>query len=128
MRSLTRVLAFVCLFALLSMAGCQKLEVEKTYKMSPGQIQIMEIDPPKRDQDVSVAITATGPLDVYIAKDTDAREANEKIAAPKNPLGAKQGIEKDTVTAKVPAKTGYGIVLLNAKKKDTDVTLKLTAK
>jgi hypothetical protein len=129
MRSLIRVLPFLGLCLFLGVSGCQKLNVEKSYKMNPGEVQILVVDAPSRDQDVAVAITSSGSVDVYIAKEADANEANDKIVPPKNPIASKQKVEgKDTLSAKVPAKTAYGVVLLNAQKKNTDVTVKLTGK
>jgi hypothetical protein len=129
MRSLTRVLAFICLFALLSMAGCQKVKMEKDFKISPGDAKApFIVSAPNREQDVTVTVTSTSPVDVYIASEKDITEGTEKIAPPKNSYASKKGIEKDTVTAKVPAKMEYGVLFLNPKKKDTDVTAKLNAK
>lgn len=127
MRSMIRLPLFLCLAALLGMVGCQKVAVDKQYTLNPGEVKTMIVDGPTRDQDVTVTITATSPIDVYIASEKDVNEANDKISAPKQSLGSKKGIEKDTVTAKVPAKTAYGVVLLatGKTKQGTNVTVNL---
>lgn len=125
MRLLTRVVAFAVLAMLISVVGCQKVNVEKKYTLSPGDVKTLIVDGPAREQAVTVDFTSTGPVDVYVAVEKDVNDANDKVAAPKTSLGSEKGKEKGTVKATIPAKAAYGVVLVNAKKKDTEVTLTL---
>ncbi len=85
MRRLIRVTPLLILAAFLCVGGCQKVNVSKDYPLNPGDIKVIIVDAPVRDQDASVTVDSTGPIDVYIAAMTDAEEANEKVQPPKNP-------------------------------------------
>jgi hypothetical protein len=128
MRSAIRMPMFVCLAALMTMAGCQKVAVEKTYTVGPGEVKTLIVDGPSREQEVTVTVTATSPVDVYIAAEKDVNDANDKVSAPKASFGSKKGIEKDTVTAKVPAKAAYGVILLGTPKTKTGTNVTLNMK
>jgi hypothetical protein len=118
----------VLLMLLLAVSGCQKVALKNEYDLDPTDAKGFDVDPPNRDQDVTLKITTTGPIDVFIANKADWDKAIADVKAPKSPLGGKAGIDKEaTVTAKVPAKTAYGIVLLNAKKPKTKVTVEMNA-
>jgi hypothetical protein len=65
---------------LLLAAGCGKVNVEKSATLEPGDFQAITIDPPRSEQKVTVAVTATGaPVDVYVAFEGD-QEAALKLA------------------------------------------------
>lgn len=123
---------FVC-FALI-LGGCQRVSSAKTETVEAGVVKApFIIDPPDREKTVTVTVQpeAGTPVDVYVilGKDFDA-VSNDMQAGkePKNPLGGRKQIDKEAViTAKVPAKNEYAVVVGNAKK-TTKVTLKLDAR
>jgi hypothetical protein len=129
MRRSMHVCLFACLVGLMTMSGCQKVNEKKDYTLEPGGVQVMLVPAPNREQDVTVTVNASSPIDVYIASEKDAQDANDKVTAPKSPFASKKGIEKDTVTAKAPAKAGYGVVFLagSKTKAGTKVSVELKA-
>jgi hypothetical protein len=102
--------------------------VEKTYRSDPGDVNTLIIDGPKRDQDVTINFTSTGPIDIYLAREKDINEALETIAAPKVFLAKSENQKKGTLTAKVPAQSAYGVAILNARNRGTEVTVKVERK
>jgi hypothetical protein len=126
MRLLT---AFSLVVVFLAVSGCQKVAVKNDYVLDPGDIKGFDVDPPSREQTVTVEVTTTGPVDFFIANKADYEDAIAKVKMPKSPLASKTGADKDaSISAKVPAKAGYGVAVFNAKNKGTKVTLKMTAK
>jgi hypothetical protein len=131
MRSPSQVSRFVGVaVAVLALAGCQKVAFDQTSTLDPSGVQTFVIDAPARGQEVTLTVTATSPIDVYIAAEKDVNQAKNDVRAPKTSLASKKGVEKDTLTASIPAKTAYGIVLLGTPKTKagTSVTVSLRGK
>src|SRR5438477_9826557 len=89
MRPLFRMIPFVCLVGLLAVSGCQKVNATKEYKMNAGEVQFMEIDPPNRDQDVTVTIDSSGPVDVFLVSKSDGDAAVKSVEPPTKPIDGK---------------------------------------
>jgi hypothetical protein len=128
----TRV-CLVCalLAAALLPAGCQPLKYEKTLKVDTSEVQVIEFDPPRYEQKVSVHVTASGnPVSAYLVRSDDKGDAQEAIMsgkAPKSVLASKEKAEDITLDATVPAKSGYALIL-KASGGAADVTVKLTGR
>lgn len=131
MRFAIRTPMFVCLAALLTMAGCQKVEVSKADSLNPGDaLAPIIVDAPNRDQAVTVVVTPSGgAVDVYICSEEDANPALKDRKAPKASYSKQMKVDKETtITATAPAKKSYAVVVTGATKPNTNVNLKLTAK
>jgi hypothetical protein len=129
-RSILSLLAL----GLLLLMGCQKkLEYEKTFTLSIGEIQAPIIDAPMREQHVTVTVTATGsPVNVHIVSESAHAETmtslqNMKKLDPAKMLGSKEKVENDTIEATIPAKTGFSVFISGAKKQ-AEVTVKIVGK
>jgi hypothetical protein len=132
----TRLLALACFAGLLSAAGCQKLNVEKTINVPMGITQeAFSVDPPRSQQKVTVTIEPqSASVSAYLVK-TEEKEAvdralfNDKEPPASGVLGSRisTGDSPETYSfdATVPAKQGYTILLKGNKKKSTDVKIKV---
>jgi hypothetical protein len=126
-----------CLPAVLVlMAGCAKLDAEKSATLEGGSYKAFSIEPPKSEQKVSVAVTSTGaPIDAYLVLEGDSNAAL-KVAEdimrgnklPASVVDSKQKITEGTLSATVPAKKGYSILLLNSSSKTAELKVKITGR
>jgi hypothetical protein len=121
---------FACVAVLLAVAGCQKVEQSAAKTLDPGDVLAPIImSAPNRDQALSLVVTPSGPVDVYICSEEDADAAVKNAKPPQNPYAKQMGVDKEsTITATATAKKGYGVVLAGAKKPKTNVSLKLSGK
>jgi hypothetical protein len=132
MRAFTRVL--VCLLAvpLLLAVGCQRLDKKTNVSLVVGDIKTINVDPPRSEQQVSVAISSPVPVDVCIVTEGEQAavqktlEAGKRLDAAKV-LASKERVENDTLPATVPAKTGFTIFLYGARKA-TEVKVNITGR
>jgi hypothetical protein len=123
---------FLVLLALgLAVAGCQRVNQQKTEKLGPGDVVApFIVDAPSRNQEVTVTVSPNGAaVDVYIVLEKDraaAEQALQERQAPKDVLAGKQKVDKETtLTATVPAKNAYAVLLGNTTKEATvAITLK----
>ena len=114
-------------------AGCQKLDVEKTYTIGVGDVEVLQIDGPSKQQKVTVTVTTTFPVNVHIVPESEHNAAmsalplNKKLD-PSQVLGSMEKMETGmSVEGTVPAKAGYSVIVSGATKK-TEVTLKITGR
>ncbi len=88
-------------------AGCQsRLNVDKTFHLDSGAAQSFEIDPPRFDEKVSLAVETDAPLTVqfYLKKDADAVEKELALKQKSDKMLATwSGDGKGTLAATVPA-------------------------
>src|SRR5450755_1022745 len=78
--------------SLLALAGCQKpLSYEKSFTLTPGETQAFPVDAPKSQQQVTVAVTASGaPVNVFIVLESEHAGTMDALANKgKNPDPAK---------------------------------------
>lgn len=124
-----RSLICLSISAVFLIHGCQKLDMQKTQEVLPGDVVApFIVESPSGSHDVTVIVDSSAPVDVFIATipDLPAFEKNPKL--PKTPLTSQTKVQKETtLTAKVPAKTSYAVILGNAEKTAT-VSVKLKAK
>jgi hypothetical protein len=118
------------------MVGCSKLDAEKSATLEGGSFKAFSIDPPKSEQKVSVAVTSTGaPVDAYIVLEGDsnvalkiAEDMMRGMKPPASVVESKPKITEGTLSATIPAKKGYSILLINSSSKSTDVKIKITGR
>jgi hypothetical protein len=129
-RPITLLLGFFAA-ALLAMPGCQQVNVEKALTLEPGDIlQPAIVDGPRSLQKIRVEVTATEPIDVDLALESDATDVVNGLRASKRPQGkvlaTKQGVKSDSVEATIPAGKSYTVIVSGAKKK-SEVKLKVNS-
>jgi hypothetical protein len=119
--------------ALLVLAGCQRVNQQKTVTLGPREVVApFIVDAPSMSQSVTVTVNPNGtPIDAYIVLEKDqaaATKALESGQAPSSSLAGKQKLTGDTtLTATVPARSAYAVLLGNSSKEAT-VAVKLVAK
>jgi hypothetical protein len=112
-------------------AGCQsRLNVQKSYRLQPGEIQSVEIDPPRYQQRVTVAVDTDAPVTVAVFLKKDAESVERGLTTgnnPENALAVWKGDSPGSVEATVPAKE-RAVVRVESAQKTANVTLKITGK
>jgi len=128
MRKCLSILAVV----LVVVAGCQKLNYEKTVEVPTAGTFEIEFSEPAYAQAVEVSISPDSePVSAYIVKKSDLETARGKCAPGKAPpadlvLDGKTFKETDsrqdfTLKATIPAKTAYAVLLSGGKKTNVKV-------
>ena len=111
-------------------AGCQsRLNDERTLKLDAGLDSYITLDPPRYDQNLSLAVSADVPIDVYVFLEADRDEADRQVSlGKKSPkiLTDREKIQEGTLEAKVPAKQ-KAIIMVRSTKSGT-ATLKIVGK
>jgi hypothetical protein len=115
-----------------ALAGCgQKLDYETAVQLEAGDVQLLAIDPPKREQKVTVTVTSSGsPISVYVILGKDKEAAKQALLDSKKPTGALASnvkTQEATLEATIPANTGFG-VLLGGASKSSQVKVKVTGR
>jgi len=133
----TRLLALALFAGLLSAAGCQKLNVEKTVNVPMGITQeAFSVDPPRSQQKVTVTIEPqSASVSAYVVKTEEKDAVDKALFNDKEPpasavLGSRISTgEPETYSfdATVPAKQGVHHPAQGQQKKSTDVKIKVVA-
>jgi hypothetical protein len=101
--------------------GCQRLNDERTVQVGAGEAYKVEFDPPRSEQQVTVTLTSPGvPISAYLVKREDSAQAMDAALGGKAPASALDGKEKGeeiTLSATIPAKTGFAVVIKGGSKK-----------
>ncbi|OWK37743.1 hypothetical protein [Fimbriiglobus ruber] len=113
-------------------AGCAaKLNDERSFSLpegsEPDKLLILNAQP--SDQTIKVAVTASEPVDVYVFLTKDVAEPRDVAAGDraKKALASKTGVTQDTLTAAVPAKQEYKVLIgLSEKSKKAEGKVKIT--
>jgi hypothetical protein len=128
-----RIALFVCALLFLPVAGCT-FKYEDTVSLDQNDVKSRKVDGPSKDQDVTVTLSSPGvPIDAYLVLEEDRKKLESLLTGGAKPkekdgvLAAKEKAEEITLTARIPAKKAYAIILAGAQKK-TDVKLKITGK
>jgi hypothetical protein len=116
----------------LGLAGCNRpLHFDRTLSMGPGDVKSFSVDPPRREQKVTVSFKSTEtPVDVYVLLDKDLEAASNAIQnfkAPQGVLASKMKSRDGSVEATIPAKTAFGVIVAGSNK-DTSVDVKIAGK
>jgi hypothetical protein len=120
------------LFAVpLVLAGCQRLNDERTVQLDPSEVHRIGYSAPRYSQKVTIQVSSPGvPVSAYLVREQDEQAAKEQMEnrkAPADPLAAKDNAEEFTLEATVPSGTGY-VLLLRTDKKATEVKVKVTGR
>jgi predicted component of type VI protein secretion system len=120
------------LVLLLPLAGCQRLNFEKTYTVEPTAFQQIELSPPRYQQKLTVEVKSPdSPVSVYVIKLADkdrAEQALYKDKAPEGALASKEKSENVTVETTIPAGTEVAVLIKNVGKKSSQVSVKITGR
>jgi hypothetical protein len=123
--------SWALLAGMLLLAGCQRLNEERTLHVTVGAVHQIDISPPRFEQKVTARISSPGaPVSAYLVRQADSEAAKNRMMenkAPATPLAGKDKAEDITLEATVPAKTGF-VLLLRADQKDADVAVKVTGR
>jgi hypothetical protein len=120
-----------CLLLSALAAGCaSKLDIDHKVSLRGGEIKRVIIDPPTRDQKVTVHAKSPGaPVSVYccLEKDKDAVESAVERRRPSDKiLSSKERIEDGELEFNLPAGASGAVVLTTATAKSANVELKIT--
>jgi hypothetical protein len=115
MRPATR-LAWGLLCATFALGGCQRLNIEQKVTLSGIEPKQLDVDAPRYEQKVTVEVDSPGvPVFAYLVKTEDAEAAMRALEREKEPenvlAGTKEKSEKVSLTATIPAKTAYSVLL-----------------
>jgi hypothetical protein len=130
-----RLPVFALLLLPVALAGCrrQSLSYEKTVTVDAGDAyQAQTIDPPTRDQKVTVTVSSTtAAVSVYLVLEKDREAAQESLRyerAPANVLAKMEKVQGGTLEATVPAHSSCTVLLAPAAGKTAQVALKITGR
>jgi hypothetical protein len=125
-------LSLVALVLLL--AGCQRLNEDRTVDLEPQSIKYVSVDPPRSQQQVTVLVSSPGvPVDVHLVAEGEkdaamkSLELGKRLESSKLLTAAQLNVESATLEATVPARTGFTVLLSGARKKAA-VHLKITGR
>lgn len=117
------------------LAGCrrQSLSYAKAVTVNAGDAyQAQTIDPPTRDQQVTVTISsATAAVSVYLVLEKDREAAQESLRqerVPANVLAKKEKVQEATLEATVPAHSSCTVLLAPAAGKTAQVALQISGR
>src|SRR5437879_5858568 len=132
MRSIRGLRCSFLAILLLVLPGCgQKLNYETTVELDESQVRSIMIDPPKREQKVSVTVTSSGsPIDVYVVLDKDKEAGKQALLDRRKPAGSLAGkvkLQEATLEATIPVGTGFAI-LVGWAGKNSQVKVKVTGR
>jgi hypothetical protein len=122
-----------CLLLAVLAAGCaSKLDIDHKVTVPGGQFKMIIIDPPTKDQKVTVHAKSPGaPISVYccLEKDQEAvQSAVERRRPSEKILSSKEKIEDGEVEFHLPAGASGAVVLTTATAKSANVELKITGR
>jgi hypothetical protein len=132
MRTVNVLFAVILAGLLLVQSGCQRLNVEKTITLIPGDTQAVLVDGPARDQQVEVTISSPGvPISAYLVYEKDREKVGQGlgVAVKTSPeiLDRVEKKEDITLTYKIAAKQNFAVVMTEANKK-TEVKVKIVGR
>ena len=121
---MVRRLAFL---AVIAVAGCSKLNEQRSFEIEPGGSHSLQISAPLSEQTIKVAVTSDQAVNVWVLLDKNMPEGKDDF----DPETMKEGViakEKNTkqatLTATIPAKEKYR-VYVNGVAKKASVTVKI---
>jgi hypothetical protein len=117
--------------------GCQRLDYDKTLTIKPGELQKIYIDPPGRDQKLTVEVSIVppgAPVGAWVVLDEnlDAVVGDLKNGLPPGEgkvLAGKERIESATLETVIPAGKNFAVLLRASREgKETVVRVKVTGR
>jgi hypothetical protein len=119
---------------LLAVAGCQRLNDERTVPLGPSQVHAVLYDAPRSDQKVSVTVSSPGaPVDAYLVLEKERQAVQDGLDRGQRPatakvLAGKEKVEEASLEATVPAKSAFAVLLNSKSNKTADVKVKVTGR
>jgi hypothetical protein len=118
---------------LTALAGCQRLDLDKSYTVAAGGTQAIHLDAPRSTQDLKVEISSPGkPVSACVVKEEESTKAEEALNNGKEPAAALAytgKAENLTLQAKIPAKTAFAVLVFNPDRRDpASVKIKVTGR
>lgn len=120
-----RLVLAVCLcFA--GIAGCQKVNQEKTVSLTAGAVEApIILSAPRGEQKIRVSVASADPIDVDVVLEANRSAINETLLMGKRPaadkvVASKLKAKTDTISATIPAGKEYA-VLISGATKNTEV-------
>lgn len=113
---------------ILTACGCQKLNDQRTVKLSSEDFSCIIIDSASRQQEVTVDFQAGEPIDFYLVLEKNREELERALALQKkygSALHSGEDVQKGTAKVTVPAKESLAIVLVS-RGRATEVSVKTT--
>ena len=109
-------LAWGLLCATVALGGCQRLNIERKVSLNAVEPYRLDVDAPQYEQKLTVEVDAPGtPVLAYVVKTEDAEGAFAALMREKEPAnvlaGSKEKSEKVSITATIPPKTGYSVLV-----------------
>ena len=129
---MSRFLCLMLSLGALTFVGCgaKKLNEEKSFNLTPGERdKIYLFDAQSSEQTIKVAVTSSEAVDLFVFLKNDVADgaALDDNDRKKKALASKIGVTSDTLTAKVPAKQEYSLLVsLSLKSKKADGKVKIT--
>jgi hypothetical protein len=122
-------LAWGLLALALLAAGCQKLEIEKKVTLDPLEPYRLDVEGPRYEQQVTVEVDSPGvPVAAYVVKEENVEAVLSALDRNREPTdvlaGTKEKSEKVSLSATIPAKTSY-TVLVRSVGKRSEATVRI---
>jgi hypothetical protein len=132
MRTVKLSWAAVVAGLLLTQAGCQRLNVNRTIELGVGETHHVLIDPPKFQQKVEVTVSSPGvPISAYLLyeedKDTALKKLDKGEKNIKEILDRKEKAEDIVLSATIEANKGFDVMLVGGPK-PTKVRVKIVGR
>lgn len=108
--------------ALIALAGCAKLHLDKNYTLEVLSTQHLEVSPPTSEQKLKITMTSDEPVNVAVVLVKDIPpgvEDYDPALTATGPLAIEKNTKAASLTVTIPAKEKYRVYLSGAKKKAT---------
>jgi hypothetical protein len=108
----------------LVLTGCQRLNVEKEWKMQSGDTKMVIVDAPRGEQKVDVKVTASEPVDVYVLKQEQVKEFNDKQTFERGKaITVRKDVKSETISTTVPGGAEFGVAVVARKAANVKVNI-----
>jgi hypothetical protein len=115
------------------LGGCQKLDIQRSVTLAPGDVKNLQIDAPRSDQKVRVTLASSdSAINAYLVLQKDHDAVDQALQAGNRPdpsavLASQEKAKEATLEATVPAKSGFSI-FFNGATKPTTVSVQVTGR
>lgn len=101
--------------------GAPPLDVTREYTLEPGETKILELEPQKKVQKITIDVKFDDAVDIFVLSPDQAVKFLElkPDAAEENALTYKRRAQAEKIQFDLPANTPVGIVVYSPKKKTT---------
>jgi hypothetical protein len=113
--------------SMILLAGCSKIHEQRTFTVDPGGLHSLQISAPLSEQTVQVAVTSDQPVNVWVVLEKNIPQGKDDYdpeTITEGVLAKEKNIKDATLTAKIPGKEKYR-VLVGSAAKTANVTVKI---